>query len=49
MTIIQEFDNGKNIIHLPDLTEAEKKARQKRIEKASQMIAREILRKESNK
>lgn len=41
-TITQEFQNGVNIVHFPDLTEEERKKRQERLVKAAERFLKHV-------
>lgn len=47
-TEVQEFKNGKNIVHFPDLTEEERAKRQKQLEQAAIRFMKAVERVRAN-
>lgn len=43
-TIIQKFDNGVNIVHIPDLTDEERARRQAQLRRAAEQLLKEAER-----
>lgn len=43
-TIIQKFDNGVNIVHIPDLTDEERARRQEQLRRAAEQLLKEAER-----
>lgn len=43
-TIIQKFDNGVNIVHIPDLTDEERARRQAQLRRAAEQLLKEVER-----
>ena len=43
-TIIQKFDNGVNIVHIPDLTDEERSRRQAQLRRAAEQLLKEAER-----
>lgn len=43
-TIVQEFDNGVNIIHIPDLTDEERARRQQQLRRTAEHFLKALER-----
>ena len=42
-TIIQEFHNGRNIVHIPDLTDEERERRFQSLYKAAERMLKKVV------